>query len=90
MRLIKFYQQNVKISGLIYNTISMSKYSEYEKNRISKDLEKRIMAKVTAIRSGKISKEKSKIGILFDELHNVDEITYIDLVVKYKDVILTK
>jgi len=90
MRLIKYYQQNVKISGLIYNTISMSKYSEFQKNRISKDLEKRIMAKVTAIRSGKISKEKSKIGILFDELHNVDEITYIDLVIKYKDVILTK
>jgi len=81
----------VKIAGLIYKkNINMSKYIELKKNRISKDLEKRIMAKVTAIKSGKISKDKSNIGILFDELYNVDEITYLDLVIKYKDVILKK
>jgi len=52
-----------------------------------KQLEKRIIGKMSAIKRGEVNIEDSKIGVLFNKLKNLDEALYLDLIVKYKDVI---
>ena len=52
-----------------------------------KQIEKRIIGKMIAIRSGKLTPKDSNVGILFNKLKTLDEALYIDLIVKYKDVI---
>jgi len=53
-----------------------------------KDIEKRIIGKMSAIKQGKITPQESKIGILFNNLKTRDEALYIELITRYKDVIL--
>ena len=55
-------------------------------NMLSKQLEKRIITKANAIRGGKLSIENSNIDILFNELQVIDEVSFLNLVIKYKEI----
>ena len=52
-----------------------------------KSLERKIIGKMNAIKRGDIQIKESNIGVLFNQMKNLDEPLYLKLVKDYKDII---
>ena len=53
-------------------------------------LERRINQKLNSIKNGTLSPSESKIGILFTALKQKDEVSYDELIEKYKEILKKK